>query len=334
METSGKEAPKTLIITVGFCLGLDCRANWPCRSLARLLPSRPTGGPQTAFLGWRRPWRSIVEHRGVARRAWTWLATALVALGGCAGGSPLLQGQQQYLQQQQQTLARQAEELQTRASSLDGANQKLEMQLAQAQQRGQVLEDQANMLREQLGGLTTQLARIREEKQSAEEKAQTLTASLQRQGSVTIEPNNSFLQTLPVINKPEVNVRRDGDVIRVELPSHRLFQPGTAQFLPEGVQLLSEVAAEMHRAYPGQMVGVEGHTDNDPVVGPFRNHNHLSTAWAVTVYDALQTHTKLQSQQLFVVGHGANHPVVSNATAAGKLRNRRVELVIYPDKAR
>ena len=36
---------------------------------------------------------------------------------------------------------------------------------------------------------------------------------------------------------------------------------------------------------------------------------------------------------MFIVGHGANQPVVSNATAAGKARNSRVELVIYPEKA-
>ena len=34
-----------------------------------------------------------------------------------------------------------------------------------------------------------------------------------------------------------------------------------------------------------------------------------------------------------LVAHGANHPLVSNATAAGRARNRRVELVIYPDRA-
>jgi outer membrane protein OmpA-like peptidoglycan-associated protein len=37
--------------------------------------------------------------------------------------------------------------------------------------------------------------------------------------------------------------------------------------------------------------------------------------------------------QLFIVAHGANHPLVSNATAAGRSRNRRMELVVYPERA-
>jgi outer membrane protein OmpA-like peptidoglycan-associated protein len=52
----------------------------------------------------------------------------------------------------------------------------------------------------------------------------------------------------------------------------------------------------------------------------------------MAVYDYLATHSHLKPQQLFVVGHGANHPVVSNGTPAGKERNRRVELVVYPEK--
>ena len=39
-----------------------------------------------------------------------------------------------------------------------------------------------------------------------------------------------------------------------------------------------------------------------------------------------------RADQLFVGGFGSNHPVVSNATPAGKDRNRRVELVVYPEQ--
>jgi outer membrane protein OmpA-like peptidoglycan-associated protein len=36
-------------------------------------------------------------------------------------------------------------------------------------------------------------------------------------------------------------------------------------------------------------------------------------------------------RQLFVVGHGSSHPIVSNATDAGRARNRRIDIVVYPD---
>ena len=51
------------------------------------------------------------------------------------------------------------------------------------------------------------------------------------------------------------------------------------------------------------------------------------------MFDFLTTRTSMHESQLFLVAHGANHPLVSNATAAGRARNRRIELVVYPDRA-
>jgi len=264
-----------------------------------------------------------------------WLPILTIfALTGCADNSMVVQGRLNGLQQQQVALSRQNQELQSRASALDKDNQELEKLLAQSRQSSKVLEDQVGVLREQLGTATAQLARIRDEKKASEQKVQTLTASMQRQGGVTINPNNSFLKTLPAINLPEVSVRRDGDVIRVELPAHLLFETGTVQFRPGASQVISTVAGELTRDYSSQIIGIEGHTDSDPVRNNlWRNNNHLAIARATAVYEFLLGQTRLQAKQLFVVGHGANHPVVSNATAAGKQRNSRVELVIYPESA-
>ena len=93
------------------------------------------------------------------------------------------------------------------------------------------------------------------------------------------------------------------------------------------------MAAEIARSYPGQIVGIEGHTDSDPIRSAPGANEHLSVGRAMAVYQELITRSQLQPAQLFVAGHGSNHPVVSNATPAGKQRNNRVELVVYPDKA-
>jgi len=57
-------------------------------------------------------------------------------------------------------------------------------------------------------------------------------------------------------------------------------------------------------------------------------------AQAMAVYDMLTRGGGMPPRQLFVVGHGGSHPLVSNATDAGRARNRRVELVIYPETMR
>ncbi len=58
----------------------------------------------------------------------------------------------------------------------------------------------------ELEAMTDYRARLQQEKEEKEKQVQTLTASLQRSGTVTIQPNNSLLQTLPGVNIPGVQV--------------------------------------------------------------------------------------------------------------------------------
>ncbi len=230
-------------------------------------------------------------------------------------------------------LNRQLAQLQDRANSLDRENQEKTSLLAQAQQQAKVSQDELAAIKDQLRSNTAQLARLQSEKEGSDKRAAAIAASLQRQGGVSIDANNSFLQTLPAANIAGVFVRRDGDVIRIEMPGQTLFEPGGARLRPGAANLVSDVAAEIVRTYPDQMIGIEGHTDNDPVAGNQWQSNHaLSVSRAMIVYDVLVSRTRLQSNQLFVMGQGANRPVVSNATPQGKQRNQRIELVIYPER--
>jgi flagellar motor protein MotB len=189
------------------------------------------------------------------------------------------------------------------------------------------------VLREQLVASNSQLARLTDEKKNTEQKVQALTASLQRQTGTPITPNSSLPQTLPAINLPDVPPpRRDGDVIRVELPAHRIFEPGGNRLLAGANTLIVSAAAEVARVYPNQIIGIEGHTDSDSLpAGQWQNNHQLSIGRALTVYDVLITQGRFSPAQFVVVGHGGNHPVLSNATPTGKKRNARVELVVYPD---
>ena len=268
----------------------------------------------------------------LARAPWL-LMCLLLIVAGCADNAMVLKGRLGQAEQQQTAMSRQYQQIQDRAIALDRDNQELGTLLAQSRQQSKVFEDQLAALRDQLRTVASQLAQSRVEKESSDKRVQTLTASMRRQGGVTIKANNSFLQTLPAVNIAGVFVRRDGDVIRVELPGSSLFVSGSARLRHGAANLICDAAAEIARTYPDQIIGVEGHTDNDPIAGShWRNNHALSVSRAMTVYDVLVARTRLQGSQLFVVGHGSNHPIVSNATPEGKQRNRRVELVIYPER--
>jgi flagellar motor protein MotB len=258
---------------------------------------------------------------------------ALAFAGGCADNPMVLKSQVDSYKTQQQNLVKQNETYKSRIDALDRDNQQKEALLAQTQQQTKVLEDKLAAMREQLSSTTSQLTQVQAEKANVDRNAQVVSAQLRRQSGISITPNSSFLQALPVIHRPDVHVRRDGDVIRVELPGSQLFDPGSARLRAGGDSIIVEAATEIRRNYPDQILGVEGHTDNDPVSsGPYHSNHELSVARAVAVCDVLVGSGRYRADQVFIAGHGPNHPIVSNATLEGKLRNRRIELVIYPEK--
>jgi flagellar motor protein MotB len=245
----------------------------------------------------------------------------------------VLRGQLGRAEQQQASLTRQNQQYQVENAKLNDDNQKMVATLAQARQQSKLAEENLAAANGQLRGMTTQLTQLQAEKQEADKKTQALMASMHRQAGVSISPNNSFLQTLPAIHLPGVQVRRDGDVIRVELPADPLFEPGGARLRPGAANLIADAAAEICRTYPDQILGIEGHTDSDPISSSqYRTNHELSVARAMAVLEVLVGSGRYRANQVFVVGHGPNHPVVSNATTEGKQRNRRVELVVYPEQ--
>lgn len=267
----------------------------------------------------------------VARSMRSLLWWALPLAAGCTQNPYLLQTQNQSLTQQRLALEQRSRELESRAATLDKDNQELQALLAQARQETKLMEDQLAAVREQLSGATAQLGQLREDKQQIERQSEQLVAATRRRGGATITANSSLRRNLASLNLPGLEVRADGDVVRVELPAGRLFPGGSTLLTPAGTNLIDAAATEIGHAFPGQIIGIEGHTDNELVRSPGGNHQ-LSVARAMAVYQHLSSRGQFQPGQLFVAAHGSNHPVVSNATPTGRERNNRVELVVYPEK--
>jgi flagellar motor protein MotB len=263
-----------------------------------------------------------------------WVAgMMLFTLAGCNNKGPFVNSQAggpwQGAAVQQQAIASQMSDLNRRASSLDADNNNLHTELAKAQQQVQVLNETTNKLSRQLTDTVNQLRDEQLAKKEAERQVAAIQASTRYRGGATIKANDSLAGSLQAITIPGVEVERDNDVIRISLQADRLFVPGTVQLQPSAAFLLDQVADAIARNYPRQMIGVEAHTEGG--VAPAPTTQQLTTSQSLVVYSSLVTRNRLNPRQLFTVAHGANHPLASNATAAGRAKNRRVELVVYPD---
>ena len=233
-------------------------------------------------------------------------------------------------QPQPQSYASQLQDLDRRANALDADNRDLHREIAKYQQERQLLKDEIALLQKRLNETANQLREAQLASQEAEKKIQAVQASTRRRGGATITANNSVQEALQVVEIPGFEVRQDGDVIRVEVPADRLFHPQSAQLLPTATYLLDQLADAIARHYPSQMIGVEAHTDSAPL-GTTSSHQ-LTASQGLAVFQILTARNRISARQLFVVGHGSNHPQASNATPSGRSKNRRIELVIYPEK--
>lgn len=270
-----------------------------------------------------------------------WMLLTVVMTTGCGRVVFTPKGAQQPGQpialtpQQQTQLAMQQQQLQQRADALDRDNQELEALLAQSRQHEQLMRDQTVAMQEQLKATSDRLAALQTDNQQLQNRTQALTASVQQPVGAEIRANNTLLKPLQSANMPGVRVRQDGDTIRVTIAGDTLFASGSAQLQPGADQLLRQVASDLMTNYPDHRIGIEGHTDNQSgLSAQYPTPHHLSVAQATTVYELLRQSLGASAEQLFVIGHGANHPQVSNATPAGQAQNRRIELVVYPETTR
>ena len=122
-----------------------------------------------------------------------------------------------------------------------------------------------------------------------------------------------------------VDVTRDGDVIKLNLPDGVTFDFAKYDIKPQFYPALNTIANTL-REYNQTIVEVSGHTDS---VGSDAANQTLSERRANAVSGYL-TSQGLQRERFEVVGMGERYPIASNDTDQGRGLNRRVEIRLLP----
>ncbi len=121
---------------------------------------------------------------------------------------------------------------------------------------------------------------------------------------------------------------------RIGISGSVLFLLNSDQLQPDGRQLLKSLAAPLaaYLAARNELLMVSGFTDDRPVRDSnrqFADNWALSAERALTVTRAL-IDEGVPSSSVFAAAFGPEQPVASNADAAGRSRNRRVEMAPLP----
>lgn len=101
------------------------------------------------------------------------------------------------------------------------------------------------------------------------------------------------------------------------------FDPGQAALKPAARSHMGKLV-QFVQGQPGKHIRIEGHTDSS---GGAATNKALSLRRAQAVRDALVA-AGVDASRISTVGLGEADPVASNATAAGRARNRRVVVIL------
>jgi len=161
----------------------------------------------------------------------------------------------------------------------------------------------------------------------SQKKQRATEAAIKREKEqMTTMAQNLLASLAPLISEGKVRVMQTARGINVEINASVLFAPGEAKLNEQSNQALTAVAKVLKN--DTHAIQVEGHTDSVPISNDmFPSNWELSAVRASSVI-RLFVENGVSENRLQAVGHGSNQPVESNDSAEGRLRNRRVQLMI------
>ena len=187
-------------------------------------------------------------------------------------------------------------------------SQQSERDLEDSRMRIADLEDEIRSLDEQLGGVSQERVAL----------VQRLEAEARiREQFATIE--NMF-------TRDEARVSREGDNIVLRLVGLS-FASGKSVVDPAYRPLLEKVARAA-AVFPRSQIVIEGHTDS---YGSDETNLALSRQRADSVSAFLSAELGVQPFRISAVGYGETRPIANNETEQGRMRNRRIDVLIEPE---
>lgn len=138
--------------------------------------------------------------------------------------------------------------------------------------------------------------------------------------------NALYTQVQSYFTDQEADVYKKGQQCIIRLKAIQ-FPVGQAVIVPSNYALLTKVQKAI-KTFGNPQVHIEGHTDSTgtEVLNQRLSHNR---AQAVKKY--LVANATLPDSKISALGYGSSRPLVSNATAAGRAINRRIDVVIKPE---
>lgn len=233
---------------------------------------------------------------------------------------------------------------QGRITDLEKRNQDCQSDLSAARSRVGSLEEQLASERSSLASLQSALdkcltsagqgsvniSKLVDEINASNKYIQHLVNLKNKSDSLNMVLTNNLTRSLSREELKDVDVQVLKGVVYISLSDNMLYKSGDYQISERAGETLSKIA-KIITDYKDYEVLIEGNTDNVPISRPnIRNNWDLSTLRASSVVQALQNEYGVDPKRMTAGGRGEYNPIADNDTEAGRMKNRRTQIIITP----
>jgi len=186
-------------------------------------------------------------------------------------------------------------------------------------------------LLEQLGAKEKALALEQEQLNKNNQRLQELEALIAAKEESMRKLKETLSKALNSFEGKGLTVEQKNGKVYVSMENKLLFNSGSWAVGSEGKKAVVEVGKVLGDN-PDISVLIEGHTDDDPFggSGPIADNWDLSTKRATSIVAILSENKAVKKQNLTAAGRSEFSPLASNASAEGKAKNRRIEIILTP----
>jgi len=138
-------------------------------------------------------------------------------------------------------------------------------------------------------------------------------------------PDMNNVTTYSEVKNPNVKVRGNAKYNVYDVDESVLFDTDKSTLRPSAKDALGEVAASIGQRFSGKKIYVMGFTD----ARASKDYNkELGRERADAVKNWMVENGKIAADNITAQSKGETNPVATNATAAGRQENRRVEIAV------
>lgn len=198
--------------------------------------------------------------------------------------------------------------------------------LTSAQAQSAKLETQINDLNKQNAALQSQVDQAKAQAAALAAEQESLKAAQQ---AAATKYDEVVKQLSTEVQSGNLQITQYKNMLTVDVAEKLFFDSGSATLKKSGQDVLHKVADAIS-GYPDKIIRVVGHTDSVALSksSRFASNWDLSVMRATNVVRFLQDKCHIAPERMIAAGRGPYQPVADNATAEGRQKNRRIEIML------